>query len=198
MTLLEEVCDDTRRERCTPVLETERLTLRAPRRGDVKAIAQIVNDRRIAENTARLPHPYGIDDAQTFVAAVNRRDGEATFVVTYGDAVIGVCGVDPREDGLELGYWLGAAYWGRGYATEAVRAVIDHAFGELRHDTLAAGARVNNPASRRVLEKCGFQWTGVRLTRIRAINSAAPIDRFRLDRKLWLSLKGWGATRHVA
>ena len=53
MTLLEEVCDDTRRERCTPVLETERLTLRAPRRGDVKAIAQIVNDRRIAENTAR-------------------------------------------------------------------------------------------------------------------------------------------------
>ena len=81
---------------------------------------------------------------------------------------------------------------------KAVRAVIDHAFGELRHDTLAAGARVSNPASRRVLEKCGFQWTGVRLTRIRAINSAAPIDRFRLDRKLWLSLKGWGAARRVA
>ncbi len=77
-------------------------------------------------------------------------------------------------------------------------AVIDHALGELCHDTLAAGARVSNPASRRVLEKCGFQWTGVRLTRIRAINSAAPIDRFRLDRKLWLSLKGWGAARRVA
>ncbi len=198
MTLLEEVCDDTRRECCTPVLETERLTLRAPRHGDVKAIAQIVNDRRIAENTARLPHPYGVDDAQTFVNAVNRRDGEATFVVMLDESVIGVCGVDPRDDGLELGYWLGAAYWGRGYATEAVRAVIDHAFGELCHDTLAAGARVSNPASRRVLEKCGFQWTGVRLTRIRAINSAAPIDRFRLDRKLWRSLKGWGAARRVA
>jgi len=198
MTLLEEVCDDTWRERCTPVLATERLTLRAPRRGDVKAIAQIVNDRRIAENTARLPHPYGVDDAQTFVNAANRRHGEATFVVMLGESVIGVCGVDPRDDGLELGYWFGAAHWGRGYATEAVRAVIDHAFGELRHDTLAAGARVSNPASRRVLEKCGFQWTGVRLTRIRAINSAAPIDRFRLDRKLWLSLKGWGAARRVA
>src|SRR5581483_1624280 len=92
----------------------------------------------------------------------------------------------------ELGYWLGVSYWGRGLATEAVRAVIDHAFGELDHEVLQAGARVSNPASRRVLEKCGFQWTGVRLTRIRAINSAAPTDRFQLDRRLWLSLKSWG------
>jgi hypothetical protein len=49
-----------------------------------------------------------------------------------------------------------------------------------------------------VLEKCAFQWTGVRLTRIRAINSAAPVDRFRLDRGLWESLKSWGRVRRVA
>jgi hypothetical protein len=48
-----------------------------------------------------------------------------------------------------------------------------------------------------VLEKCGFQWTGVRLSRIRAINSAAPIDRFRLDRGLWASLKSWGRVKRV-
>jgi RimJ/RimL family protein N-acetyltransferase len=71
-------------------------------------------------------------------------------------------------------------------------------FGELCHDMLAAGARVTNPASRRVLEKCAFQWTGVRLMRIRAINSAAPVDRFRLDRGLWESLKSWGRVRRVA
>ncbi len=112
--------------------------------------------------------------------------------------LIGICGVDPREDGPELGYWLGASYWGRGFATEAVRALIDHAFGDLQHETLQAGARVSNPASRRVLEKCAFQWTGVRLSRIRAINSAAPVDRFRLDRKLWVSLKRWGPVRCVA
>ena len=107
-------------------------------------------------------------------------------------ALIGACGLDPHEDGPELGYWLGAPYWGRGFATEAARAVIDYAFGDLEHETLRAGARVNNPASRRVLEKCAFQWIGVRLTRIRAINSAAPVDRFRLDRGLWASLKAWG------
>jgi RimJ/RimL family protein N-acetyltransferase len=89
-------------------------------------------------------------------------------------------------------------HWGQSYATEAVRAVIDYAFGDLGHDTLEAGARVSNPASRRVLEKCGFQWTGVGLYRIRAIKSSAPLDRFRLDRGLWASLKAWGQVKQVA
>ena len=197
MTLAEEVLP-TPRERSIPVLETERLTLRAPRHEDVKAIAVLANDRRIAENTARIPHPYGLDDAKQFVATVNARDGELCFAILLDGKLIGACGIDPRDEAPELGYWLGAHYWGRGFATEAVRAVIDHAFGDLQHETLQAGARVSNPASRRVLEKCAFQWTGVRLTRIRAINSAAPIDRFRLDRGLWLSLKAWGRVRRVA
>jgi len=47
-----------------------------------------------------------------------------------------------------------------------------------------------------VLEKCGFQWTGVGLCRIRAINSAAPFDRFCLERRIWSSLKSWGQTTH--
>jgi RimJ/RimL family protein N-acetyltransferase len=107
--------------------------------------------------------------------------------------VLGACGI-ARRDGEEpeIGYWLGVAFWGRGYATEAARGVIDHAFGDLGYDCLAGGARVSNPASRRVLEKCGFQWTGVGLYRIRALASSAPVDRFRLDRRLWASLKSWG------
>ena len=192
MTLLDEVVDDTRREQAVAVLRTERLVLRAPRPSDAASIAMLANDRRIAINTARIPHPYAAADAERFIASVNRRDGEACFVITFNERVIGACGIDPREDGLELGYWLGAPYWGRGFATEAARALIDHAFGDLDHETLQAGARVSNPASRRVLEKCAFQWVGVRLTRIRAINSAAPVDRFRLDRGLWESLKAWG------
>jgi len=197
MTLSEQVFTPPRRDEILPVLATARLVLRAPRRGDVKAIAILVNDRRIAANTARIPHPYAIEDAEQFIAAVNKREGEACFVITLDGAPIGICSVDLREDGPELGYWLGVAYWGRGFATEAVRALIDHAFGDLEHETLISGARVNNPASRRVLEKCGFQWTGVRLSRIRAINSAAPIDRFRLDRGLWASLKSWGRVSRV-
>src|ERR1700722_1446407 len=192
MTLSEQAFAPARRDDIVPVLATARLVLRAPRRSDVKAIASFANDRRIAANTARIPHPYGIEDAEQFIAAVNKREGEACFVIMLECAPIGVCSVDLREDGPEVGYWLGVPYWGRGFATEAVRALIDHAFGDLEHETLISGARVTNPASLRVLEKCGFQWAGVRLSRIRAINSAAPIDRFRLDRGLWASLKSWG------
>jgi RimJ/RimL family protein N-acetyltransferase len=185
-------------QRHLPILETERLRLRAPHRGDVKAIARFAGDRRVAENTARIPHPYGADDAEQFIASVNRQDGEATFVVTLDGEPIGFGSVELREGSPEIGYWLGVPFWGCGYGTEMVRAVIDHAFGDLGHDTLVAGARVSNPASRRVLEKCGFQWAGVGLYRIRAINSSAPVDRFRLDRGLWASLKAWGRAKQVA
>ena len=198
MTSLEGIFEETATQRSTPVLETERLILRAPRLEDASAIAFLINDRRVAENTARIPHPYSVDDAEHFVASVNRRAGEVTFMIVRGNKLIGGCGIDPREDGSEIGYWLGVPYWGHGYGTEAVRALVDYSFGELSHEVLVAGARVTNPASRRVLEKCAFQWTGVRLTRIRAINSAAPVDRFRLDRRLWESLKSWGRARRVA
>jgi RimJ/RimL family protein N-acetyltransferase len=197
MTVLDRRLPDTLLERSIPVLETERLTLRAPRLEDAKTIAALANDRRIAENTLRVPHPYGIADAQSFLTTANATDDETVFLITTRKAatVIGACGI-ARLDGEtpEIGYWLGVPFWGKGYATEAARALIDHAFGDLGYDVLLGGARVSNPASRRVLEKCGFQWTGVGLYRIRAIKSSAPVDRFRLDRRLWASLKSWGRT----
>jgi RimJ/RimL family protein N-acetyltransferase len=199
MTLLEEVPSRILRESSTPVLATERLVLRAPRHEDAKTIAQLANDRRIAENTTRIPHPYQVTDATSFIAEVNRSDGDFAWLITLDDEPVGACGLAQLDGPApDLGYWLGAPYWGNGYATEAARAVIDHAFAELGHEVLQAGARVTNPASRRVLEKCGFQWTGVGLYRIRALKSSAPIDRFRLDRGIWASLKSWGAGRRVA
>jgi RimJ/RimL family protein N-acetyltransferase len=198
MTFAPEIVAHIARDARVPVLETPRLKLRAPCREDAKAMAALANELRVAANTARLPHPYRTSDADQFIASANSREGEACFVVTRDGRVIGACGIDPREDGPELGYWLGVSCWGRGYATEAARALIDYAFADLDWETLFSGARVTNPASRRVLEKCAFQWTGVRLTRIRAISSAAPVDRFRLDRGLWASLKAWGRMNRVA
>jgi RimJ/RimL family protein N-acetyltransferase len=181
-----------------PVLKTARLCLRAPVRSDIAAMVALAGDRRVAENTARIPHPYTAADALGLLTAINQTGGETAFAITLDGALIGMCGIDLRRDGVELGYWLGVPFWRRGYATEAARALIDYAFAELGHEALQSGARVSNPASRRVLEKCGFQWTGVQLCRIRAINSAAPIDRFRLDRGLWASLKAWGQAAQVA
>lgn len=185
------------RDGSTPVLETERLFLRAPRLGDAMTVAALANDKRIAENTCRLPHPYTRSDAEDFIASP--QSGGIAFLITrHDDTVIGACGIATydapyvtvhEEAAPEIGYWLGVPYWGRGYASEAVRALIDFAFTERDHDLLQAGARITNPASRRILEKCGFQWTRVGLRRIQSLASSAPIDRFRLDRSLWMSLR---------
>ena len=198
MTLLE-LPTERLREISTPVLETERLILRAPTLEDAKHVAALANDKRIAENTRRLPHPYSRTDAEDFISAVNVPNGEIAFLITTREGVpVGACGVAAYDETApEIGYWLGAPFWNRGFATEAVRALIDFAFTEMEHDSLSAGARVTNPASRRVLEKCGFQWTGVGLARVRALNSSTPIDRFRLDRGLWSSLRSWSAVKRA-
>jgi RimJ/RimL family protein N-acetyltransferase len=161
-------------------------------------IAALANDRHIAENTARIPHPYKLADAKDWIGGANKNPDEEQYVITLSDGtLIGACGLEQPDDMPSIGYWLGQPFWGKGYATEAVRALIDHAFGDLEHDELHASARVTNPASRHVIEKCGFQWTGVGLCRIRAIHSSAPVDRFRLERGNWASLKSWGKMRRV-
>ena len=197
MTLLDRSAPESLLERSVPVLATERLILRAPCFEDARTIAALANDRRIAENTLRIPHPYGLADAQSFITAANASDGEIVFLIaTRGGTVIGGCGIARfGEESPEIGYWLGVPFWGQGYATEAARAVIDHAFDDLGYDAVAGGARVSNPASRRVLEKCGFQWTGVGLYRIRALASSAPVDRFRLDRRRWAIAREDGRQR---
>ena len=199
MTLCEAIPREPHREGSISVLETKRLALRMPRLGDAKAMVALANDRRIAENTARIPHPYKLADAENFISGTNKGLADAVFLITLrGDTVIGACGVTALDDQAELGYWLGVPYWGKGYATEALHALIDYAFTDLGHEALNAGARVTNPASRRVLEKCGFQWTGVGLYRISSIKSSAPIDRFRLERGIWSALKSWGRMRRLA
>jgi RimJ/RimL family protein N-acetyltransferase len=199
MTLCEASPREQIRERSIPVLETKRLALRAPRLEDAKTVATLANDRRIAESTARIPHPYRLSDAEGFISGTNKAGGEAVFLITLRDkTVIGACGLSMQDETPELGYWLGVPHWGNGYATEALHAVIDYAFTDLAHKALQAGARVTNPASRRVLEKCGFQWTGVGLYRIASIKSSAPIDRFRLERGIWSAIKTWGRSKKVS
>ena len=197
MTSLEACRQEAVRNISVPVIKTARLVLRPPRAADAKAITALVNDRRIAENTARIPHPYLLADAHEFLQTANRSADQMSLLITLGDGtLVGGCGIHPgHDDEPEPGYWIGVPYWGRGYATEAARALIDRAFGKLGCERLTSRARVSNPASRRVLEKCGFQWTGVALIRIRALRSSAPVDCFRLDRSLWASLRSWGNAR---
>jgi len=190
--MLQDITTSVLREARPRILETERLTLRPPVLADASAIARLANDRRIAENTRRLPHPYSDVDAARFVRALADHESETAFLITHLDAPIGLVGINrPAAGGAELGYWLGADHWGRGFGTEAARAAVDYFFEESEEDVLLGHARVSNPASRNILEKCGFQWTGVELHRFEVLGSSAPVDAFRLTRGVWTSLKAW-------
>jgi RimJ/RimL family protein N-acetyltransferase len=193
--MLQDIPTQAPREARPCVLETERLLLRRPTLADVKAITRLANDRRIAENTRRLPHPYCQDDAIEFVRNAASDNRGAVFLIESNFVPIGVVGVDWREpDAPELGYWLGVEHWGQGFGTEAARAVIDFTFEEFEVEHLVAGARVTNPSSRNILEKCGFQWSGVELHRFEALGSSTPVDCFRLARSVWSSLKNWSSS----
>jgi RimJ/RimL family protein N-acetyltransferase len=178
-------------------LETRRLWLRWPRQADAQAIVRLAGEKAVAEMTARIPHPLQLRDVEDFVlrARSENTDGAGlTLAITRkGNGPIGVVGVGPNpEDGVpHLGYWLGLPHWGEGYATEAARAMIGAFFAYTGERELTSSARLVNPASRRVLEKCGFAFMGAGMMAFPARGGVFPVDRFRLDRRMWTSLKSW-------
>lgn len=138
-------------------IETGRLSLRMPVRSDVPAIAKLANDAEIYAMTS-LPHPYDESDAQHFVDTIARSRSEHAYAITLRDGtLVGMIGLHLSTDPIpEIGYWLGRAYWGVGFATEAARGVIETLYRIGQCSTLSAKARSENRASRAVLEKLGF------------------------------------------
>jgi RimJ/RimL family protein N-acetyltransferase len=174
-----------------PVLVTERLVLRPPHAEDVPDMARLAHNRHIAGMLARMPHPYGEAEARSFVGmAAEGRFGGCSYAVTIAEtgAFVGCAGLHPKEPGLELGYWIGEPYWGRGYASEAAHALVDVAFRATDIDVLHVACRVVNAASRRVIRKCGFRYAGHGMMDSLAAGRV-PVERYTLDRKAWIGLR---------
>ena len=181
----------TLRETIGFVLETKRLTLRQPTLADVKAISGIVGDKRVSINLRRVPHPYTLDHAADFITSC-ANSSETVFLVENARKAVGLVGLSWEIEGLpELGYCFGVDHWGQGFATEAAQSVIDFGFQVFSVERMISSARVVNTASRHVLEKCGFNWTGVEINRFLALGSSTPVDCFKLERSVWSSIRNW-------
>ena len=141
-------------------LQTRRLVLRAPIRGDVPELVKLADNRAIAERLSRLPSPYTRADGIAFVEILSQRADERPYAITLEGVFIGVAGFSfPPNQAPELGYWLGEPHWGQGYMAEAVRALVDaaHATGEFR--VIQARVFSDNDVSLHILEKVGFKRT---------------------------------------
>lgn len=138
-----------------------RLFLRPVWPEDWQHVWQGIADEGITRNLATAPWPYTPSHAREFVSLPH----DATcprFLLTRPSedgAVIGCAGLGPHEGKVQLGYWIARPYWGRGYATEAARAVLEIA-RMLGHEQIVASHFLDNPASGKVLRKAGFRPTG--------------------------------------
>lgn len=141
---------------------TERLLLRPSWPEDAAELYRAIADEAIVRNLARAPWPYTKDEAARF-AALSHSDLYPTFLLMQrtdgAPRLIGACGIGENDGETELGYWIARPYWGLGFATEAVRAVIGIA-RTIGHKRIVAGHFTDNPASGRVLRKVGFRSTG--------------------------------------
>lgn len=187
-------------------IETRRLWLRWPRGADMSAVVKLAGEKAVAEMTASIRHPLDPHEATLFVLRAreaNAAGRELTMAVTprrEPNALIGVASIrpDPAGGRAHLGYWLGTPHWGSGLATEAARSLVDAFFAYTNGTELISSARVINPASRRVLEKCGFAATGSGLQAFPARDGVLPVDHFRLDRRKWESFERWSASDHAS
>ncbi|WP_245941968.1 GNAT family N-acetyltransferase [Sphingomonas gilva] len=144
-------------------VRTERLLLRPGWAEDAPALAKAIAREDIVRNLARAPWPYRPYHAEEFLGMAKPFRFPSLLVFERTDGaprLVGSCGIGKTDEGgAELGYWIAVDSWGRGYATEAARAVVAAARG-LGHRRLEAGHFIDNPASGRVLEKVGFRATG--------------------------------------
>ncbi len=151
--------------RLEPRIETERLVLRTMQQADIVRVVEMIDDFDIARMTTGIPHPYSLSAAEDFYARQREQTDErldyTLQIESHAGDLIGAVGAHFRDGPFpELGYWIGRAHWGRGYATEAASAMRDWARSVFGCRAMMAGHFADNAASGRVLIKCGFLYTG--------------------------------------
>jgi RimJ/RimL family protein N-acetyltransferase len=156
-------------------------TLRPFRPSDAASLARHADDRRIWINLRdRFPHPFVVADAERYIASVLERPRLTSFAIDVNGEAVGNVSLRPGDDverlSAEIGYWLGAPFWGRGIMSEAVRAVTGYAFTELGLVRVFAVPFARNPASFHVLERAGYEREGV--LRRSAIKDGEILDQY--------------------
>jgi RimJ/RimL family protein N-acetyltransferase len=145
------------------IARTPRLTLRRLHASDAIAIQPLADDWEVAKQTANLPFPYSVTEAHDFIDQALRAGAagkEFIFAIvrSKGCVLVGLIGLVADVAPMEVGYWLGQDYWGQGYASEGLHAVLNYSRETLCVRRVDAVVFEENAASIRVLSKCGFQY----------------------------------------
>ncbi|MEJ1160254.1 GNAT family N-acetyltransferase [Prosthecomicrobium sp. N25] len=146
-----------------PRLETARLVLRPYGVADAGGMASYLADYEVSRWLALVPHPYLPRHAAEFLARkLGPEPDPAHFglAIEIGGRFAGGLSLSGTGWSRMLGYWIGRPYWGQGYMTEAVAALLDHAFGPMSLDRIGSGVFVGNAASLAIQKRFGFEILG--------------------------------------
>ena len=139
------------------------MRLRPYQEDDIEELLPLIGTREVAATTLRIAHPYTEKDAREFLALA-KEPGKMWLAITLradGRQIGGIgLRVDEQHQHAELGYWLGAPYWGKGYATEASREMLRYGFKDLGMHRIFATHFKHNPVSGRILKKLGMKYEG--------------------------------------
>ena len=174
--------DDMARQ---PTLQTDRLILRPFASTDADDVQRLAGAKEIADTTLRIPHPYEDGVAEDWIASHPAQFDEgklANFAIALRETgeLVGSIGltIKLQHQSAELGYWVGLPYWGRGYCTEAARAVLRYGFEQLGLNRIHAHHFARNPASGRVMEKIGMQREGLLRQAVRKQDAYEDLPAF--------------------
>ncbi len=163
------------------VIHTERLTLRRLEPADIPALVAGLNDYEVSKWLSVVPFPYAEADARAFLDYLVGGPAFGGFGIHAPEGLVGVVGIDKT-----LGYWLARKAQGKGYMTEAARALVGHYFASTGAEAVEAGYFVGNDASRRVLAKLGFREANL-MQKVKPASQDAEVDMkiMRLERSFF-------------
>ncbi len=178
-----------------PTLTTARLTLRPFRLTDGARVQELASDRTIAANTMTIPHPYPDGESEAWITKHLSHFEQGigvnfAIVVTTTQELIGSIGMGIDQDHCcaEIGYWIGDAYRGHGYCTEAGRALLQFGFETLGSHRIRAEHFAHNPASGRVMQKLGMTYEGCSRQAILKWGEFLDVHQYAILRSEWLDM----------
>lgn len=181
-----------KRDVAQAMLVTKRLFMRMPAGEDIAALSRLVSDPLIARYTSQIRFPYAPLDARRFVeaSALDPTPHAAANFLLVPRAnprlIAGGAGFGWETGGVpEIGYWIAAAYRGRGFAGEAVEALLYRLFTGSPAEIVRAACYPDNAASRRVLERAGFRRSGRGMRHSQTYKRYMPVIMFTLERERW-------------
>ena len=143
-------------------IRTERLLIKTPQIDDKFDLTQLINDKDVIKWLSEIPFPYTLSHAEEFIERSRERvlkQESYNFMIFQDKKMIGGIGLSEfNNKSCQVGYWLGRQYWGNGFATEALKSILDFGFDQLNLEKIYAAYKIGNEGSKRVLTKCSFEY----------------------------------------